>query len=47
VLTLDLVRQREGQTRERRWYRTVAANWRSLFPDLPERSVLHKRTKSL
>ena len=25
----------------------MAANWRALFPLLPERSVLHKRTKSL
>jgi len=25
----------------------VWANWRHLFPRLPERSVLHKRTKSL
>ncbi len=25
----------------------MAANWRALFPCLPERSVLHKRTKSL
>jgi hypothetical protein len=25
----------------------VRANWRGLFPYLPERSVLHKRTKSL
>jgi len=47
VLTLELVRELEGETRERRWYRTVRANWRGLFPDLPERSVLHKRTKSL
>ena len=47
VLTLELVRELEGQTRERRWHRTVAANWRGLFPDLPERSVLHKRTKGL
>jgi hypothetical protein len=37
----------EGETRERRWYAKVAANWRALFPRLPERSVLHKRTKSL
>ena len=47
VLTLELVRELEGQTRERRWYRTVSANWRGLFPALPERSVLHKRTKGL
>jgi Transposase DDE domain len=47
VLTLELVRELEGETRERRWYRTVQANWRALFPQLPERSVLHKRTKSL
>ena len=47
VLTLELVRELEGETRERRWYRRVRANWRALFPDLPERSVLHKRTKSL
>jgi hypothetical protein len=47
VLTLELVRDLERETRERRWYRTVAANWRGLFPHLPERSVLHKRTKSL
>jgi hypothetical protein len=47
VLTLELVRELEGETRERRWYRTVAANWRGLFPHLPERSVLHKRTKGL
>jgi DDE family transposase len=47
VLTLEVVRELEGATRERRWYRTVAANWRPLFPRLPERSVLHKRTKGL
>ncbi len=47
VLTLELVRQLEGQTSERRWYRAVRANWRGLFPRLPERSVLHKRTKGL
>ena len=47
VLTMELVRALEGQTRERRWYRTVRANWWALFPHLPERSVLHKRTKSL
>ena len=47
VLTLELVRTLEGQTKERRWYRTVRANWLGLFPQLPERSVLHKRTKSL
>lgn len=47
VLTLEIVRALEGQTRERRWYRTVRANWLELFPRLPERSVLHKRTKSL
>jgi len=47
VLTLEIVRDLEGQTRERHWYRTVRANWRGLFPHLPERSVLHKRTKSL
>lgn len=47
VLTLEVVRELEGQTRERRWYRTVSANWRGLFPLLPERSVLHKRTKGL
>src|SRR5260370_30935935 len=46
VLTLELVRELEGQTKERRWYRTVRANWRGLFPRLPERSVLHKRTKA-
>jgi hypothetical protein len=47
VLTIELVRQLEGQRSERRWYRRVAANWQALFPRLPERSVLHKRTKSL
>jgi len=47
VLTLEIVRALEGQTRERRWYRTVRAKWRGLFPHLPERSVLHKRTKRL
>lgn len=47
VLTLEVVRELEGQSRERRWYRTVSANWRALFPLLPERSVLHKRTKGL
>ena len=47
VLAIELVRQLEGQRSERRWYRTVAANWRGLFPRLPERSVLHQRTKSL
>lgn len=47
VLTVEVVRGLEGQTKERRWYRTVRANWRALFPRLPERSVLHKRTKSL
>jgi hypothetical protein len=47
VLTLEVVRELEGETRERRWYARVAANWRALFPCLPERSVLHKRTKSL
>jgi Transposase DDE domain len=47
VLTLEVVRDLEGETHERRWYRRVAANWRGLFPQLPERSVLHKRTKSL
>jgi hypothetical protein len=47
VLTLELARELEGETRERRWYRLVDANWRALFPQLPERSVLHKRTKSL
>ncbi len=47
VLTLEVVRDLEGETRERRWYAKVAANWRALFPQLPERSVLHKRTKSL
>jgi hypothetical protein len=41
VLTLELVRQLEGRTSERRWYRAVAANWRGLFPALPARSVLH------
>src|SRR5581483_9331545 len=44
VLTRELVRELEGEARERRWYRLVAANWRRLFPQLPERSVLHKRT---
>jgi len=47
VLTLAVVRDLEGETRERRWYARVAANWRVLFPTLPERSVLRKRTKSL
>ena len=47
VLTREVVRDLEGETRERRWYARVAANWRMLFPTLPERSVLHKRTKSL
>lgn len=47
VLTLEVVRALEGETRERRWHRRVRANWRGLFPQLPERSVLHKRTKSL
>jgi hypothetical protein len=47
VLTLEVVRDLDGETRERRWYARVAANWRALFPCLPERSVLHKRTKSL
>jgi len=47
VLTLEVVRALEGQTSERRWYRTVRANWRGMFPQLPERSVLHKRTKGL
>jgi hypothetical protein len=47
VLTLAVVRDLEGERHERRWYRKVAANWRGLFPHLPERSVLHKRTKSL
>lgn len=47
VLTVEVVRELEGETRERRWYARVAANWRALFPCLPERSVLHKRTKSL
>ena len=47
VLTLEVMRELEGETRERRWYARVAANWRALFPCLPERSVLHKRTKSL
>ncbi len=47
VLTLEVMRDLEGETRERRWYARVAANWRALFPCLPERSVLHKRTKSL
>jgi len=35
VLTLEVVRDLEGQTKERRWYRTVRANWRTLFPGLP------------
>ena len=47
VLILEVVRDLEGQTKERRWYRTVRANWLGLFPRLPERRVLHKRTKSL
>src|SRR5260370_7690855 len=47
VLTLERVRELEGQTRERRWYRTVRANWRGPFPRPSERSVLHKRTKAL
>jgi hypothetical protein len=47
VLTLEVVRELDGETRERRWYARVVANWRALFPALPERSVLHKRTKSL
>jgi DDE family transposase len=47
VLTVELVRDLEGETQERRWYCKVAANWRGRFPTLPERSVLHKRTKSL
>ena len=51
VQTLEVVRALEGQTSERRWYRTppegCPANWRGLFPRLPERSVLHKRTKAL
>jgi hypothetical protein len=47
VLTVEVVRTLEGQHSERRWYRMVQANWRALFPRLPERSVLHKRTKSL
>ena len=47
VLTLEVMRDLEGETQERRWYRRVANNWRGLFPQLPERRVLHKRTKSL
>ena len=47
VLTLEMMREMEGETRERRWPARVAANWRALFPCLPERSVWHKRTKSL
>jgi hypothetical protein len=47
VLTVEVVRDLEGETRERHGYRTVAANWRRLFPCLPKRSVLHQRTKSL
>src|SRR5947209_7914794 len=45
VLTLEVVRELDGETRERCWYARVAANWRALFPRLPERSVLHQRTK--
>jgi hypothetical protein len=47
ALAVELVRTLEGQTKERRWYRMVRANWLHLFPQLPERSVLHKRTKGL
>jgi len=47
VLTLAVVRDLEGETRERRWYTRVAANGRALFPTLPERRVVQKRTKSL
>lgn len=47
VLTLDVVRDLDGETRERRWHARVRANGRALFPYLPERSVVHKRTKSL
>jgi hypothetical protein len=47
VLTLAVMRMLAGQQSERRWYRTVRANWQALFPRLPERSVLHKWTKSL
>lgn len=39
VLTVELVRELEGQHSERRWYRAVAANWRGLFPALPGRGV--------
>lgn len=47
VLTMEVMRELDGETRERRWYARVVANWPALFPKLPERSVLHKRTKSL
>jgi hypothetical protein len=47
VLTLEVVRELDRETRERRWYARVAATWRALFPCLPARSVLHTRTKSL
>ena len=47
VLTLEVLRDLDGETHERRWYRRVANNWRGLFPQVPERSVLHKRIKSL
>src|SRR5260370_37412759 len=46
VLTLELVRELEGQTKERRWYRTVRANWRGPFPRPPEPSVLPQRAKA-
>jgi DDE family transposase len=47
VLTVEIVRDLDGERRERRWYGKIKANWTHLFPHLPERSVLHKRTKSL
>lgn len=47
VLTLALAREVLARRSERAFWREVATDWRHLFPDLPHRSELHRRTKWL
>jgi Transposase DDE domain len=47
VLTLALAWEVLARRSERAFWREVATDWHHLFPDLPHRSELHRRTKWL
>jgi hypothetical protein len=47
VLTLAWAREGLARRSERGFWREVARDWHHLFPDLPHRSELHRRTRWL